>query len=132
MARLPLVIAAALLVLPAWGVARAQDSAPAQEEIVKNCSPRGPHPCTPPRATYMPGPEYSEKARKKKIEGAVMLSLVVGKDGVARNIRVTHSLGYGLDEKAIEAVQKWKFTPAMRDDQPVAYEIAVQVQFKLY
>lgn len=131
MARLSAAIAASLLLLPG-ATARPQDSAPVQEEIVRNCGPRGPHPCTPPRVTYMPGPEYSEQARKKKIEGVVALSLVVGKDGVARDFRVTHSLGYGLDEKAVEAVQKWKFTPAMRDGQTIAYEIVVQVQFKLY
>jgi TonB family protein len=80
----------------------------------------------------MPNPDYSEKARKKKIEGNVMLSVVVGTDGLPRDIHVTRTLGYGLDEKAMEAVQKWRFTPATREGHPVATEIAVQVQCKLY
>jgi TonB family protein len=128
---LELAVVFAVLVVPA-GFASAQDAAPAKDEIVRGCGPIGPHPCTPPRGTYMPSPDYSEKARKKKIEGNVMLSVIVGTDGLPRYIRITRTLGYGLDEKAIEAVQKWRFTPATREGHPVATEIAVQVQFKLY
>jgi periplasmic protein TonB len=60
-----------------------------------------------------------------------MLMLTVGTDGVPRNVRVIRSLGMGLDEKAVEAVQTWKFEPAMKDGQPVALELAVEVDFHL-
>ena len=85
-----------------------------------------------PRTLYAPDPEYSEEARKAKFQGTCVLWLVVGPDGRARDIRVTRSLGLGLDEKAIEAVKQWKFEPAMKDGKPVAVEINVEVSFRLY
>ena len=56
-------------------------------------------------------PEYSEEARKAKYQGTVVLYIEVTPDGRANNIRVQRSLGLGLDEKAIEAVRKWRFSP---------------------
>jgi len=47
-------------------------------------------------------------------------------------VKVTRSLGLGLDEKAIEAVKQWKFEPAMKDGKPVAVQINVEVSFRLY
>jgi TonB family protein len=57
--------------------------------------------------------------------------VTVGTDGLVTNVRVVKSLGKGLDEKAVEAVQKWKFEPGMKDGQPVAAEIAIEVDFHL-
>lgn len=85
-----------------------------------------------PRVLYQPDPEYSEEARKAKFQGTVVLWLVVGADGRPRDIRVSRSLGMGLDEKAIEAVRTWRFDPARKDGQPVAVQIAVEVIFRLY
>lgn len=85
-----------------------------------------------PRAIYDPDPEYSEEARKAKFGGNVMLTLVVDPSGRARDIRVVRSLGMGLDEKALEAVEKWKFTPGMKDGMPVAVQVNVEVSFRLY
>lgn len=85
-----------------------------------------------PRALYSPDPEYSEEARKAKWQGVVVLWVVVGPDGRPRDIRVQRSLGMGLDEKAMEAVRTWKFEPAKKDGQPVAVQINVEVNFRLY
>jgi protein TonB len=85
-----------------------------------------------PRAIFAPDPEYSEEARKAKYQGTVVLFMVVGPDGRARDIRVMRSVGMGLDEKAIEAVRTWKFDPARRDGQAVAVQINVEVSFRLY
>jgi periplasmic protein TonB len=85
-----------------------------------------------PKAIYNPDPEYSEEARKAKFQGTCVLSLIVGPDGKPRDIRVARSLGLGLDEKAIEAVNMWKFEPAQKDGRPVAVAINVEVQFRLY
>jgi protein TonB len=85
-----------------------------------------------PRAIYDPDPEFSEEARKVKHQGTVVLAIVVDSSGHPRNIRVARSLGMGLDEKAVEAVQKWKFTPGMRDGVPVAVQVNIEVSFKLY
>jgi len=85
-----------------------------------------------PRVLYSPDPEYSEEARKAKYQGTVVLWVVVGPDGRPRDIRVQRSLGLGLDEKAMEAVRTWKFEPARKDGQPVAVQINVEVNFRLY
>jgi periplasmic protein TonB len=85
-----------------------------------------------PKAIYQPDPEYSEEARKVKQMGVVVLQLVVGADGNPREIRVVRTLGLGLDEKAIEAVKKWRFEPAKKDGRPVAVLVSVQVDFHLY
>ena len=85
-----------------------------------------------PRPIYDPDPEYSEEARHAKYQGTVLLWVVVGPDGGPRDIRVQRSLGMGLDEKAIEAVRKWKFEPSMKDGHPVAVQVNIEVSFRLY
>jgi len=84
-----------------------------------------------PRVSYSPDPEYSDEARRAKYQGTCVLSLTVGPDGLPRDIRIARSLGMGLDEKAIEAVQQWRFQPALKDGKPVAVAINVEVQFRL-
>lgn len=85
-----------------------------------------------PRALDTPDPEYSEEARKAKYQGVCILWLIVGPDGKPRDVKVARSLGMGLDQKAIEAVKKWTFEPAMKDGKPVAVQINVEVNFRLY
>jgi len=85
-----------------------------------------------PKAIDTPDPEYSEEARKAKYQGVVVLWLVVGPDGRPKNIKVERPLGMGLDQKAVEAVQRWKFEPATKDGKPVAVQINVEVNFRLY
>jgi protein TonB len=85
-----------------------------------------------PRATYAPDPEYSEEARKAKYQGVVVLWLIVGPDGRPRDIKVSRQLGMGLDQKAVEAVRNWRFEPATKDGKPVAVQINVEVNFRLY
>ncbi len=85
-----------------------------------------------PRALDTPDPEYSEEARKAKYQGTCVLWLIVGPDGKPRDVKVARALGMGLDQKAIEAVRNWKFQPAMKDGKPVAVQINVEVNFRLY
>jgi TonB family protein len=87
---------------------------------------------TMPHATFAPNPEYTEQARKKKIKGTVVLSLTVTVDGTTRDIKVVKGVGYGLDEKAVEAVSRWKFSPALKDGQSIEKEISVEVAFSLF
>jgi TonB family protein len=87
---------------------------------------------TAPRAIYDPEPEYSEEARRVHFQGVVVLSIVVDQEGRARDVRVARSVGLGLDEKAIEAVKKWKFEPGAKDGHPVAVGVNVEVNFRLY
>ena len=91
-----------------------------------------PTPCTRlPRVIYSTKPEYSEQGRKAKREGTCILTLIVEADGRARDFHVVVGLGYGLDEKAVAAVQKWKFEPAMREGKTVPAKGAVEVDFHL-
>jgi TonB family protein len=76
-------------------------------------------------------PEYSEEARKAKYSGTVLLQLVVDIDGKAKNIKVVKGVGLGLDEKAVEAVQKWKFIPGKKNGTPVPVYATVEVNFRL-
>lgn len=85
-----------------------------------------------PRVIFAPEPDYSEEARKAKYQGTVILWMVVGSDGRPRQIRIARTLGMGLDEKAIQAVQTWRFEPALREGRPVAVQINVEVTFRLY
>ncbi|HET8668477.1 MAG TPA: energy transducer TonB [Terriglobales bacterium] len=85
-----------------------------------------------PRAVYDPDPEYSDEARKAKYQGTVMLWVIIGPDGRAKELRVARSLGMGLDEKAMEAVRKWRFEPAKKDGHPVAVQVNIEVNFHLY
>ena len=84
-----------------------------------------------PEALVKPEPEYSEEARKAKYQGSVTLQIVVDEKGNVKDIRVVKKLGLGLDEKAIEAVAKWRFKPGMKDGKPVAVIATVEVSFRL-
>jgi periplasmic protein TonB len=84
-----------------------------------------------PAVIFKVDPEYSEEARKAKYSGTVMLSVVVDAEGKARDIHVVKSLGMGLDEKAIEAVEKWKFKPGMKGGQAVNVRATIEVNFRL-
>jgi protein TonB len=84
-----------------------------------------------PAVIFKVDPEYSEEARKAKYSGTVMLSVIVDAEGHARDIHVARSLGMGLDEKAIEAVGKWKFRPGMKGGQPVNVRATIEVNFRL-
>jgi len=84
-----------------------------------------------PACKYCPDPEYSKEARKKKYEGVVVLSVVVTTEGKATNIQVTKGPGLGLDEKAVDAVRKWRFKPAMKDGKPVPTKVPIEVTFRL-
>ena len=76
-------------------------------------------------------PQYSEEARQTRVEGTVVLSVVVGADGVAHELTVLRSLRPDLDQKAIEAVSQWKFRPGQKDGQPVNVKATIEVNFRI-
>ncbi|MSV30575.1 MAG: energy transducer TonB, partial [Bryobacterales bacterium] len=84
-----------------------------------------------PKATYTILPEYSDDGRKGRIQGIVELLIVVKADGTVDFQNVRKSLGYGLDQKAIDAVKKWKFLPGKKDGAAVATLVSVSVNFTL-
>jgi len=85
-----------------------------------------------PRVIYDPEPEFTDEARRVKHQGNVLLACVIGADGRVHDARVQRALGMGLDEKAIEAVRKWKFEPSRYNGKPVAVKIMVEVNFRMY
>jgi TonB family protein len=84
----------------------------------------------PPVVILKVEPQYTEEARRAKLAGTVVLGVVVDPDGVARTMYVQHALGMGLDQKAMEAVQRWRFRPGMKDGKPVAVQATVEVNFR--
>lgn len=86
---------------------------------------------TAPTLIYKVEPEYSEEARKAKYQGTVILYVEINERGLPQNPRVIRAVGLGLDEKAIEAVMKWRFRPGMKEGKPVTVAAQVEVNFRL-
>jgi len=89
------------------------------------------HAVTGPQLLYKVEPEFSEEARKAKFEGVVVLAIEVDAHGEPHVQRIVQALGLGLDEKAMEAVRKWRFRPGYQDGKPVATGAIVEVRFRL-
>jgi periplasmic protein TonB len=88
---------------------------------------------TAPVPTFWPDAEFSDEARRAKYQGVCLVSLIVDAQGNPQNPKVIRALGMGLDEKALEAVRKYKFKPAMKDGKtPVPVMITIEVNFRLY
>jgi periplasmic protein TonB len=84
-----------------------------------------------PTLIYKVEPEYSEEARKAKYQGTVVLYVVVDEKGMPKELKVVRALGLGLDEKAIAAVQKWRFRPGYLNGKPVKVAATIEVNFRL-
>jgi TonB family protein len=87
---------------------------------------------TAPKATFTPEPKFTEIARYQKFQGILVVNLIVGRDGTVHQIRLVRPLGLGLDESAQAMIQTWRFQPSMRNGEPVAVEMNVEVAFNLY
>jgi periplasmic protein TonB len=77
-------------------------------------------------------PEFTDEARRAKLQGSVSIRLIVDRQGNPQDVQVVHPLGMGLDEKAVEAVRQYKFSPAMYQGHPVAVQMIIRVNFHLY
>lgn len=87
-----------------------------------------------PICLYCPNPKYSDAGFKLKIQGVVVLDVIIGTDGRAHNIHVSKGLGYGLDEEAVTAVRDiYRFKPSTGPDgQPAAVHMLFEIEFRLY
>jgi len=121
--RCAIVLAAVALILP---IAVTRQRVYAQGKVYKIGNG-----VSQPRVLYKQEPEYTPEAKDEKIEGTVILEMVIATTGYAEDIRVRRGLGYGLDQNAITAVSNWQFKPGMKDGQPVAVYATIQVTFKL-
>jgi len=86
---------------------------------------------TKPMPIYRVPAEYTEVARKAKIEGAVLIDFTIDEKGIPADLKVVRSLDKGLDEKAIQALKQWRFKPQFNDGQPVSSTASVGFNFRL-
>ncbi|MCU1235046.1 MAG: TonB family protein [Candidatus Solibacter sp.] len=84
-----------------------------------------------PKLKYKLEPEYSDEARSVSIAGTVLLKVVIDVDGMAKNMDVVKGVGFGLDEKAAQAIALWKFQPGTRGGEPVPVQAVIEVNFRL-
>jgi len=103
---------------------------PAAPAAPKAAPPAAPN-IVPPVMLTRVEPDFSPEARAAKATGDVRLSLIVDENGLPRDVKVVRSVGYGLDEKAIEAVRKWTFRAGTKDGKPAALPVVVELSFKL-
>ena len=86
-----------------------------------------------PQVTRQVSPHYTSEAMSNRIEGVVVLAVVVKADGAVGDVTVTQSLDavYGLDAEAVKAMKQWEFKPGTKDGKPVAVRVAVRMAFTL-
>jgi len=85
----------------------------------------------PPTVVSRVEPDYTYEARDAHYQGTVVLEAKIRKDGSVEIMRVVHSVGYGLDESAIEALKQWVFRPATKNGQAVDVVLNIEVNFNL-
>jgi bla regulator protein blaR1 len=85
-----------------------------------------------PRLVFSPNPEFTKEAKRVKYQGICVITTIVDAEGNPQRVQVVRHLGMGLDQKAVEAVKQYKFEPAMLHGDPVAVEVHIEVNFRLY
>lgn len=119
--RAKLIVAAAALAL---GLSVAASSTP----TIHSVREQG---IRPPLVIYKVEPGYTEEARDTKVNGTVVLNLVIDEHGLARDVVVRRPLGAGLDQKAVEAIRAWRFKPAEKNGKSVRVSATIEVNFRL-
>jgi TonB family protein len=105
-------------------VVAAGDAGPAADKVV-----RAGGNVTTPVVTHKVEPVYTDDAKRARVAGNVVLSTVISTEGEATQIQVVSGLGHGLDEKATEALRRWRFEPGRKDGKPVAVASTVEFRF---
>jgi len=85
-----------------------------------------------PQVLHSIEPEFTDEARRANFQGSVSIKLIVDSQGNPQDVRLASHLGMGLDERAIEAVRHYKFSPAMYQGHPVSVQILMDVEFHLH
>ncbi len=85
-----------------------------------------------PELIFAPDPEFSEEAKRAKYQGLCVIATIVDAQGNPQRVQVVRHLGKGLDQKAVEAVKQYRFKPGMLRGKPVAVEVNIEVNFRLY
>jgi TonB family protein len=84
-----------------------------------------------PKLLKIVQPQYTADAMRAKVQGVVVLECIVMPDGTVAEARVKRSLPFGLDDEAIKAARQWRFSPGLRQGEPVPVIIAIELSFSL-
>jgi protein TonB len=85
----------------------------------------------PPVVVYRVEPDYTEEARKSRLQGIVIIEAIIDTDGNVTQARILKGLAGGLDASALTAVKQWKFRPGTLDGEPVPVIFDLMVRFRL-
>ncbi len=85
----------------------------------------------PPVVIHAVNPKFTDEARKTRTSGNILIGLWVGTDGLPNHITVLKPLGSGLDQKAVEAVGKYRFKPATQNGVPVSVRLNIEINFQI-
>ena len=85
----------------------------------------------PPTPVYRVEPDYTEEARKARLQGIVIIEAIIDVEGNVTEARILKGLAGGLDQSAIEAVRQWRFKPGTLDGKPVPVIFDLMVRFRL-
>ena len=105
---------------------RAQDKQ-ADKEAEETVYDLGPG-VSPPRVIKQVSPNY-KTTRGVRLEGSVIVGLIVSSRGVPREVRVIEGIDKDVDQSAVEAVRQWRFAPARKDDKPIAVRVSLEIDF---
>jgi len=84
---------------------------------------------TKPRVVYSLQPQYTEVARRARLQGTVIVQAVIDESGRVLDVQVLKRLGMGLDRSAADAVAQWRFTPATLNGRPLKVIYTLTVNF---
>ncbi|HEX2254250.1 MAG TPA: energy transducer TonB [Thermoanaerobaculia bacterium] len=85
-----------------------------------------------PRALHAPPPAYTEAARRTRVQGVVLLEVLLDRDGRVADVQVRRSLAMGLTESAVQTVRRWRYEPATIAGRAVPARMMVTVRFELH
>jgi len=129
----PLLVKAALEAVQKWRYAPMDEPA-VTDVTIDFALPKGDNAdgiLAPPMLIFRPSPPYPNDAKLAKLQGAVVLEVMIAADGTVRDDKVINSLDKELDDIALKTVKRWKFLPALKAGKPVESKSTVSVNFKL-
>lgn len=91
----------------------------------------GAGPVTAPQKLSSPQPQYTEEARKARIQGVVIVQAVINCHGLVEDVTILKSLDPGLDRNCVDAISRWRFEPATQNGKPVSVYYNLTVNFRL-
>ena len=104
---------------------------PAPPTVQSRAAAHGCRKIIPAEILSKPVPIYTDEARAKRIEGEVLLEVVLEASGKMHVLRVVRGLGHGLDDAAVRAAEQIRFKPALRDGQPSDSTAVLHIIFQL-